>query len=398
MTFTKLLTVYAAGAAIILVGWVLNVGQLYWMAGALLLLPQASRLFAQLEHRGLTVTRHLPHAAHQGEAVQVRLRAENALPIPKLHLSLMDELPKGLSTVEVEPVPVHLPPKSRDEAVYTLQLRRRGAHIIPRTLVHSTDLMGLHEVWTGIELVSQILVYPRVVDLPAHVLPPEWGGGQAPLDVSRRQGEGSSFFGIREYRPGDPLRHVHWRTAARWGQLAVVEWEAEESTDALLAVETLRGSERDLGPGSTLDVAAGMAASLAAAILSAGDSVRIAAPGATQWRAMPYRGPDALPDILEAFARMTATSDTPLAAELRQVAPHLAPGTLICWLAPEPDDRLLSTARYLRGANFRVIVYALSDTDAALAAWEAAAAELHGIQVPLTYLRAGDELVQRLLS
>jgi uncharacterized protein (DUF58 family) len=33
------------------------------------------------------------------------------------------------------------------------------------------------------------------------------------------------LFGVREYRAGDPLRRIHWRSSARLGQLVVREYE-----------------------------------------------------------------------------------------------------------------------------------------------------------------------------
>jgi uncharacterized protein (DUF58 family) len=40
-----------------------------------------------------------------------------------------------------------------------------------------------------------------------------------------RAGAGNELFGIREYRPGDSLRRIHWRTSARRGELVVREYE-----------------------------------------------------------------------------------------------------------------------------------------------------------------------------
>ncbi len=43
--------------------------------------------------------------------------------------------------------------------------------------------------------------------------------------ASPRAGSGNELFGIREYRPGDSLRRIHWRSSARHGELVVREYE-----------------------------------------------------------------------------------------------------------------------------------------------------------------------------
>jgi hypothetical protein len=40
-----------------------------------------------------------------------------------------------------------------------------------------------------------------------------------------RAGSGTELFGVREYRPGDSLRRIHWRSSARHGELVVREFE-----------------------------------------------------------------------------------------------------------------------------------------------------------------------------
>jgi uncharacterized protein (DUF58 family) len=40
-----------------------------------------------------------------------------------------------------------------------------------------------------------------------------------------RAGAGNELFGVRQYRPGDPLRRIHWRSSARRGELVVREYE-----------------------------------------------------------------------------------------------------------------------------------------------------------------------------
>jgi uncharacterized protein (DUF58 family) len=53
---------------------------------------------------------------------------------------------------------------------------------------------------------------PQTRDLEANVAAP-------------RAGSGTELFGVREYRAGDPLRRIHWRSSARLGELVVREYE-----------------------------------------------------------------------------------------------------------------------------------------------------------------------------
>jgi uncharacterized protein (DUF58 family) len=392
------LTIVAAAFAVGLVAWVLNAQQLYWMAGMLILLPQVSKWIARLEHRGIEVRRVAPAVGHQGETAEVRLHARNLLQLPKLHLSVADELPSGLESGG-EPIPLHLPPGGEDQGSYVLRLRRRGVYTIPAARVSSVDPLGLYAVESRLPVASEVLVYPRIVDLPAWAQPRQRTGGQGTRDASMRHGQGSSFFGIREYRPGDPLRHVHWRTAARLGRMAVVEWEDEESSNALIAVETARAAEIALDAGTTLDLAAGVAASLAAFLLSSGDRLRLFAPGVTRGVLDRDPYPETMSGILESLARMQATEREGLPAELGSLASAIPAGTLVCWVTTILDGRLVGAARLLRGANLQPVIYALSPGRRGESSpADTVVDELLSSEIPVVRLYADDELTAQILQ
>jgi Uncharacterized conserved protein (some members contain a von Willebrand factor type A (vWA) domain) len=58
---------------------------------------------------------------------------------------------------------------------------------------------------------------------------------------ARRSGVGLEFYGIREYRPGDRVRRLAWKAFARYGDLAIVEFEEERATEVAII---LGGSSR----------------------------------------------------------------------------------------------------------------------------------------------------------
>jgi uncharacterized protein (DUF58 family) len=65
------------------------------------------------------------------------------------------------------------------------------------------------------------LVHPRRVPPADH----EDLGGDGEQATGVRDRDGSQMWALRDYRPGDPVRRVHWRSTARRGELVVVEPE-----------------------------------------------------------------------------------------------------------------------------------------------------------------------------
>jgi uncharacterized protein (DUF58 family) len=81
--------------------------------------------------------------------------------------------------------------------------------------------LGFFRAWSVIIPSARCLVYPRPVPNPPP-LPMSGSGEQGAV----HKGEGEHFHGLREYRPGDPLRRIAWRSSARHQKLYTREMEA----------------------------------------------------------------------------------------------------------------------------------------------------------------------------
>ena len=88
-----------------------------------------------------------------------------------------------------------------------------------------------------------------------------------------RAGSGNELFGIREYRPGDSLRRIHWRSSARRGELVVREYEPPGLQTLTILVDPLPSSP------DVADQIARIAASEAWDCIREGGRVVIYAPG-----------------------------------------------------------------------------------------------------------------------
>lgn len=126
--------------------------------------------------------------------------------------------------------------------------KRRGVLVLDDLRVELPDPFGLFQRCrpTGNEA-GEILVIPRRYKLPSLDL-----GGQSELKIggetaSTVKGEGGEFMGLREYRPGDSPRHMHWKAWARTGQPIVKEFEEVRFPRYGLVLDTnLRGSGPEL--------------------------------------------------------------------------------------------------------------------------------------------------------
>ena len=97
---------------------------------------------------------------------------------------------------------------------------RRGPVIAAGWKLTTSDLLGLFARRSRTDDKELTLVLPRFTSLTRRLQVRELEASVAP-----RAGSGTEIFGVREYRSGDPLRRIHWRSSARRGELVVREFE-----------------------------------------------------------------------------------------------------------------------------------------------------------------------------
>ncbi|WP_018680143.1 DUF58 domain-containing protein [Actinokineospora enzanensis] len=158
-----------------------------------------------------------PDRVRVGEAAIGRVEVRNRSRWPSPGFTAVDR-------VDGEPVPVRFAPMAaggRKVAHYPVPTPRRGVLSLGPLTVERQDPLGLlrrAQRRTGDEV---LWVHPRV-----HLMRPLPVGRV--LDYEGRVMENSragtvTFSTLREYRPGDDPRQIHWRSTARMGTLVVRE-------------------------------------------------------------------------------------------------------------------------------------------------------------------------------
>ncbi len=140
---------------------------------------------------------------------------------------------------------------------------RRGVIRFDGLRVLLPDLFGVFQGCQKVQApAATLIVLPRRYPLPPIVLP-----GGATFRISGETstnaiGNSGEFVGLRDYRPGDPLRQIHWKSWARTGRPIVKELENTFYPRYGLVVDTLSTSPTDAQFEETVSVAASFAASI----------------------------------------------------------------------------------------------------------------------------------------
>ncbi|PRI10765.1 DUF58 domain-containing protein [Leucobacter massiliensis] len=148
-------------------------------------------------------------------------------------------------------------------------VRRRGAQLIAVEALLVTDPLGLLRLRIPLRASAELLVLPR--PLPPERLPDELAGrggvrgtSSGALAGAPSGGSGGaaaeSSGGLREYRPGDPPRRVHWKQSARQDRLLV--HEPERGAGERIATALLLDAEAYPGGAEDFECAVSLAAAL----------------------------------------------------------------------------------------------------------------------------------------
>lgn len=129
---------------------------------------------------------------------------------------------------------VDIAPGGDAELIVSALARRRGRMPAPRFAIDTAFPLGLFHAWAWVELEIFCLVYPKPDDSTAAPLPDNGPGAAA----AQRPGD-EDFHSLRAYRRGDPVRRIHWKTAARSGEPMVKQFGVPKGDALWLAWDQL---------------------------------------------------------------------------------------------------------------------------------------------------------------
>ena len=198
-----------------------------------------------------------------------------------------------------------------EEVAYRLVGSERGRFRIGPLLVRSLDPFGLSHNDMAFASTTEVAVTPQVHELGR--LRAGASGASAETHSARAGLVGQDDVLVREYRRGDDVRRVHWRSTARVGELMVRREEQSWQPTTRLVLDNRRSAHAGTGSQGSFEWAVSAAASAGMALLATGITLELAdADG-------PSVGPDAdssvrAQQLIDALTDVKATRVDDLAA------------------------------------------------------------------------------------
>ncbi|GAA1275376.1 membrane protein [Planotetraspora silvatica] len=264
----------ASGVAALLCAFILGESDLLRVAVLIIAMPLlASMVVSRTRYRLRSTRRLSPSRVEVGNDSIVTLRLENVTRLPTGLLLVEDNLQYTLGSRQ-RFVLDRMESRGIREIDYRVRSDLRGRFPIGPLSVRITDPFGLVELARSFTVTDTLVVTPQVIPLPAVRLSGEWTGGG---DSRTRSvaAAGDDDVAPREYRQGDDLRRVHWRSTARHGELMVRREEQQWQSRGALLLDTRRHAHRGTGPSSSFEVAVSAAASIGVHLSREGLGLRL---------------------------------------------------------------------------------------------------------------------------
>lgn len=151
-------------------------------------------------------------------------------------------------------------------------IERRGRHVIDAVHLASLFPFGLLRKGLRESVQLELLVFPEVFDSGSPFPEQAAHGGQQPTPMA---GRGHELMSLREFRPGDDPRHIHWKQTARTGDLIVVRHQAESGRRLTIVLDNAVGELRSAARAARFERLISEAATAAVHALARGTAVEL---------------------------------------------------------------------------------------------------------------------------
>lgn len=214
--------------------------------------------------------------------------------------------------------------------------RRRGYLELSGVAIQRLEPFGLFKSTVEIPVYNQLLVLPKRYPVPKINLPGHRKFHAGGIALASSIGNADEFRSLREYRPGDPMRMLHWKSVAKTGELIIRENDDEYFVRHALVLDTFTPHAHS----SRFETAISIAASFVCTIRTQESMLDLMFVGDQAHCFSAGRGVDHTGKMLEILACITPCTDKSFGELFPLIRSHVSLlSGCICILQKWDDDR-----------------------------------------------------------
>jgi uncharacterized protein (DUF58 family) len=236
---------------------------------------------------------------------------------------------------------------------------RRGVLRFESIGVARADPLGLFRAFSDVRLPQSVLILPKRYPLPLIALPGSMKYQQGGVALASNVGQSDEFVALRDYRQGDPLRHIHWRSWARAGKPVVKEFEDEFFVRHALVLDTFTGNEHS----EAFEEATSIAASFACTIQTQESLLDLLFVGSKSYCFTAGRGISHGEQLLEILASVRPAGERSFETLERLVLTHISKVTGCILVLIDWDEPRRAFVRKIQALGVPLLVLVVTDGD-----------------------------------
>lgn len=180
-----------------------------------------------------------------GEQLVGEIYLKRRIPIPLAYLIIEEIVPNHLQVCQLEKnAKVMLFPWFKREMTYQYIINSmpRGVHHFSKIRVKFGDLLGLIEKEFEYTCSEKFLVYPKIIPIDYRRFRSVDNQGMTTSNRYMHR-DTTIAVGAREYKPGDRLTWIDWKSTARKNTMMTKEFEQQQSRDVVILMDRMKSNE-----------------------------------------------------------------------------------------------------------------------------------------------------------
>lgn len=341
----------------LIIGLRTSIGFFYYFCLLLTLTLVLNFTFVLVEYFtvALKIERYAANKITEDDILKIRTTIENKGLLPAFNIVLEDNLPCAASLQKTMMVQDYLGAGSFVALDYRCVCPRRGRYDLGPFSIYFFDPLGLIYLKKTYKKFSELYVMPRTFNirhfppLAKGILP--WFG----IETSRVSGDEDEFYGVREYKPADPVKRIHWLSSARKGELIVRQFQHQRFFRATLVFNLEEDYDVGQGKEKVSEYMIRIAASVSKYLLERGISLEVIA-HTQEFVHLPFnKGAVHLQEIFQVLTLAKAQSRVSLGEVFEEASRFIENDTTVIVIMLDKDWKNLSAILSLDKRNISLI-------------------------------------------